>query len=228
MGRAFLRRAILDAARAGRGRVDGGAGVQEALLLAFPRRIAGRHAEEVVQEVLRRGVLVEPPHQVGDGAVEVLALHHRGVEQEALRRVADGARLVVRHAFEHLELDPFPDALSRPQQQSVGDVEEVVARHPEPHRAGVLRLAALVEHPLEIRIDLGLRAVGRERPVVDLRVDLLHRQVGALDDADLDPRAAGIDAAEGPGIELLLHRPRVGQVGLEHDAGLQPVKLRLV
>ena len=41
----------------------------------------GLQAEEVVQEVLGRGILVQPAHEIGDRAVEVFGLHDRRVEQ---------------------------------------------------------------------------------------------------------------------------------------------------
>ena len=45
--------------------------------------------------------------------------------------------------------------------------------------------------PLVAGVDLGLRRVRRRRPSPELGVDVLHRQVGALDEPDLDRRAAG-------------------------------------
>ena len=79
---------------------------EEPVPLGVPVRRAGLEIEHVAQEVLGRGVLVEPANQVRDGAVEVLGPHHRGVEEEPARPRLHRARLMVRHALQHLELDP--------------------------------------------------------------------------------------------------------------------------
>ena len=63
---------------------------------------------------------------------------------------------------------------------------------------------------------------------MDLGIHPLHGQVRALDDADLDARAAGIDARGRPLLETLKGTEGVGQVGLEDDAGLVAVHVRLV
>ena len=53
---------------------------QEATALGDPRGGARLEIEDVAQEVLGRGVLVEPADQVGDGAVEVLRPDDGGVK----------------------------------------------------------------------------------------------------------------------------------------------------
>ena len=71
---------ILGAARPVRRLVLPLVGSQEAVALAPPRVAVRLHTEKVVEEVLRRGILVQAAHQVGDGTVEILGLHHRGIE----------------------------------------------------------------------------------------------------------------------------------------------------
>ncbi len=182
----------------------------------------------MAQEVVRRGVLVEPAHQVGDRAVEVLGPHHRRVEQQAARAGLHHPRLVIGHALEHLELHPALDAGLRAEQQAVGHVEEVVAGDAEVHRGRVLGAAAVLDHPLEVRVDLALDRVGRLGPAVQIGLDPLHREVGALDDAQLDRRAPALAPREGPGHERPLRAVRLRQIGLQHDAGRQGVELVLV
>jgi hypothetical protein len=53
---------------------------EEAITLGHPLRRAGLEVEEVAQEVLGRGVLVQPTDQIGDGAVEILRAHHGRVQ----------------------------------------------------------------------------------------------------------------------------------------------------
>ena len=64
-----------------------------------------------------------------------------------------------------------------------------------------------------------------QRPVVHLGVHALHGQVGALDQADLDLRAALGHAPLAP-LGQVLHRAQgIGQVGLHDDARLQALQL---
>ena len=114
------------------------------------------------------------------------------------------------------------------QHEAVGDVEEVVAGDAQVDGLRVLGPAAVFEHPLVVGVHLDLRLVGRLGPAVPGRVDALHRQVRALDDAQLDRRAAAAPARDGPCGEGPLHAMRVGQVGLQHDSRAQGQELRLV
>jgi hypothetical protein len=107
-----------------------------------------------MEEVLRRGIFVQSAHQVGNGAVEILGLDHRCIEQQPSGYVLDGPRLVVGHALQHLELHRRLDAVLMPQQQAVGHVEEVVAGHPQPYNPRMLGLAAVGDHALEVGVSL--------------------------------------------------------------------------
>ena len=213
-------RTILGAARAGHHRVFPGAGAQEALALGNPRRVARFHAEEVVQEILFGGILVQAPDEVGDGAVEVIAVDDRGVEQKPARSLVHHAGLVVCHAFEHLEFDTVIDPLAGAQDHGVGEIEQVVAGDAGFHQPGLFRFACFVEHPFEVGIHLFFRLIGSLRPIVQSGLDLFHRKIRAFDQADLDARAAAGHALAGPLDELFLHGPGVREIGLEDDAGL--------
>ncbi len=61
-----------------------------------------------------------------------------------------------------------------------------------------------------------------------LGVDLLHREVGALDDAHLDRRTACGDSTDCPLPEALDHVVGVGEIGLQHDARRHATVRRLV
>ena len=63
---------------------------------------------------------------------------------------------------------------------------------------------------------------------MNLGVHPLHGQVRALDDADLDARATRFHACARPLLETLERTERIGQVGLEDDAGLVTAHIRLV
>ena len=135
---------------------------------------------------------------------------------------------MIRHALEHLELHPGLDVLGLAQHEAVGDVEQVVARDAQVDRRRVLAAAAVLEHAFVVRVHLGLGLVGRLPPAVRRGLDALHDQVRALDDAELDRRAAAGMARERPFREGALDAVRVGKIGLQDDARAQQSKLRFV
>ena len=63
---------------------------------------------------------------------------------------------------------------------------------------------------------------------MNLGVHLLHGQVRALHDTDLDARASRVHACACPLLETLERTERIGQVGLEDDAGLVAAHIRLI
>ena len=171
---------------------------EETLALAPPVRRAGLEPEHVPQEVVSARVLVEPADEIGDRAVEVLGADDGRVEQETAGARLHRPRLVVGHALEHLELDPCLDAFLLAQHEAVRDVEEVVAGDAEVDGARVLGTAAVLDHALPVGVHLALGLVGRLRPSVELGLDALHGEIGALDDAELDRRAAAAARADRP------------------------------
>ena len=120
------------------------------------------------------------------------------------------------------------DAALLREQPGVCHVEQVVTRDSDAHGIRALRGECPVEHALVVRVALLFRPPGRKRPVVHGRVDLLHCEVGALDDANLDARSAVAPPRCRPPGEPLQRRERIGQVRLQHDAGVEAVQLRLV
>ena len=174
-----------------------------------------------MQEVLLTGVFIQPPHQVRNRAVEVFFQDHGSIQQQAVRRLADDARLVVGHAFQHFKFHVIPHAFPLTQEHGVAEVKEVVGGHAELHVPGVLRHAAVMEHSLVVGVHLGLRAVRGLRPVMHGGLHLLHRQVGAFHQAYLDARAALLHAFLRPGAQLHLFLPGIRQIGLKDDPGFQ-------
>ena len=132
------------------------------------------------------------------------------------------------HSGEHLELDAVLDAACGAQLEGEGDVEEVLAGHAQADVAGALGRHRPGEHALVVGVGGLLGGPGGQLPAVDLGVDLLHGQVGALDDTDLDARAARGDTLGGPLLEALHGAQGVGQVGLQDDAGLVAAHVLLV
>ena len=97
-------RAPLTSWRRGHGRALGQGAAEAAALVGERGRVRGE-GEHGVQEVLGRGVLVEPPGEVGDGGLEVVAADDRRVQHHRSGMCPGHARLGVGHPFEHLELE---------------------------------------------------------------------------------------------------------------------------
>ena len=211
--------------------LDGGGedphGGAEALLLAAEYVVAVAQLRDAGHEVLRRRVLVQAADQVGDGGVEVGRVDGGDVEADVAHVLADRGGLRARHALEHLELDGIVDAARGRQLVGEGDVEHVVARDAHAQAREVLAAQDPVEDPLVVRVRVLLRGAHRDGPAGELRVDALHGQVRALDEADLDARAAVGSPLSRELREPLNGTQRIRQVGLDDDAGLVVHELRL-
>ena len=209
-------------------RVEVGQGRQEAVALAGEDLLVAGQVEDSGHEVLRSRVLLQSAHQVGDGDVELVGVDDGHVQQEVTGLAAHDLLDAGGHAGEHLELDVVLDAACGAQLEGEGDVEEVLAGHAQADVAGALGRHRPGEHALVVGVSGLLGGPGGQFPAVDLGVDLLHGQVGALDDADLDARAARGDTLGGPLLEALHGAQGVGQVGLQDDAGLVAAHVLLV
>ena len=213
------------------GDLDGVAALErgtEALELSLPGRGVRREVEERAQEVLGPRILVKAAGQVGDGSLAVGLLHDGGVEQQRSGGIAHGARLRRSHALEHLDLDHARIVEGVAQGERPRDVEEVVRGDSQSQCTRLGGAQGGVEHALVRRVDIRLGVVGRLRPVVELGLHLLHREVGALDESDLDGRAPRGVALIRPRDESVECGVGVGNVGLEHDARGHLRELRLV
>ena len=155
---------------------------------------------------------------------ELLLPARRRVEQKAARLLEERAPLVVRHAFEHLELHAVARARLRREHEAEREVEQVVRRHAHAHGAEIFRRDRPGEHPLVVRVGLGLGLERRLRPAAQRRLDTLHLHVRAFHDADRDRAAAAGHAGARPFVQLAHHTRRVGNVGLERDAGVHALE----
>ncbi len=108
------------------------------------------------------------------------------------------------------------------------DVEQVVAADADDELAGRRGVQAAGEQRLVAGVDVALGGVRRRLPAAELGVDVLHRQVGALDEAHLDVPTAALVAGRGPGHDAVEHGVGVRQVGLQHDARREALEARLV
>ena len=224
--------AVLVAARAGESVPAGVHGVAEERLLILQRGAAivalFFRGEQGVQEVLGGGVLLKAAHQVAHGDVEVLHVDHRGVEDLAAgEEVAHRGLLGRGHALQHLGVEHVQHAALDAQVVGEGGGVEVVGGHADAQAARELLADHVVEQAVVVGVDLRLGDVWGDRPVVDLALDVLHGEVRALDQADLDRGAAVGHALLGKLCKVLDGLEGIRQVGLQHDAGLQVLEVRL-
>ena len=211
----------------GHGR-HGGDGGLEASPLGVPRRRVGCDREQRAEEVLRGGVLVEPAGEVGDAGGEVLVGDHRCVEEQFARVRPGRTRLGRRHAFEHLDADRVFEPAAVALAECPGHVEQVVAADADDQAAVFCRVEEAREQCLEAGVDLRLGGVGRGDPSAELGIDVLHRQVGTLDEAHLHGRAAGAMARGDPRQQIVDDVVGVGQVRLDDDPRRKLGEPRLV
>ena len=108
------------------------------------------------------------------------------------------------------------------------DVEQVVSGHTQLQAAHALRGEQPTQHALVVGVRGLFGGHGGNGPAVHLGVHAFQCQVGALDQADLDLRAAVSYALGGPLGEPLHGTQGVREVSLYHDAGFQVLQLRLV
>ena len=162
----------------------------------------------MTQEVVLARVLVEASNEVADRVDEVFLPAGGRIEQQVFALGEERATLVVRHAFEHLEVDVVANAARRRQDEAVGQVEEVVRGDADGDRARPLGLECEAEHPLVVRVGLALGLEGRGQPATERRFDALHLHVRALHDAQQDPRTPRGHAAGRPIREPSLGREK--------------------
>ena len=100
---ALFLEAVLGATGASEGIPALGDGPTERLFLVCQRLLAW--SKERVEEVLRRGVLLQTAHQVGHGDVEVICVDNRGIEDlAAVKDLAHRCLLRWGHALQHLRI----------------------------------------------------------------------------------------------------------------------------
>ena len=155
-------------------------------------------------------------------------MHERRIDEQRAGLVAHRTRLMIRHAFEHLDLDGVAHAVRLAQHERERHVEEIVTAHAHAHRRGVRGLAGVFQHAAEVRVGVRLHGVGRGVPAVQLGLDGFHREIRALHQPHLDLRAARRHTPPRPPGQLALRRVRVRQICLEDDARAQRLELRLV
>ena len=100
-----------------------------------------------------------------------------------------------------------------------------MAGNADTHILDPRRVEGVVDDPLVVRVTLLFRRPRRERPIVHGGFDSFHRQVGTLDDADLDSRATPGSAGSRPFLQMHHCRERIGQICLQNNSGLEPGEL---
>ena len=172
------------------------------------------------QERIVRRVLEQSPHEIGHAGNQIAVRH---IDPQPLAPIDERPLFGVRHAVEHLQLQP---ALRNAERlgvgDSLGDRTQVVAPQRRP------QVLAVAEHeaslPLEVGIRLPLLLPYRDRPAVRLGFDRLVVPVSSLHQSHPDRRSP----LGGPVAQLDQIPLRVAQVALHHNAHVGHVpKLRL-
>ena len=194
----------------------------EACLLAVEEGRVGSQRRGAGHEVLGRGVLLEPAHQIGDGGVVLGARDDGHVEPQPADLALDHPLQRHPHPREHLDVDGVGDAPRLRELPRGGQRVDVVAGDADPHPGGALRRQALVERAQIRGVRLLLRRVHRKLPAAQLRLHALHGEVRALDEPGLQRHAAGGDAGAGDPVQLAQDERRLGQVALHGQPRAQP------
>ena len=116
---------------------DGGLGTvrgDEFGLQSLPVRAAHFQLERVPQKIVGTGVLIQSPHEITDRVDEVLPPAGRGIQQQPLTDLEQGAPLVIGHSLQHFELHELECVILQRQDQGKRDLEQVVRGDPQAHR----------------------------------------------------------------------------------------------
>ena len=219
---------VLGTARPERSAFDGSERIEELPFQPAPFGVAGNELEGVAQEVVGAGVLVEPANEIADRIDEVLLARRRCVEHEVLGEFEQRAAHVVRHAFQHFELQPVETVVVGREDERIRQFEQIVRRDAEGDRRDVVGLERLVNHAPEVGVRRELVLVGCLGPAAGRGLDALGFHVGAFDDADRDAFAARGDAPARPLVDTLLPDEGIGHVGLQRNAAARLLETRPV
>ena len=118
----------------------------------------------MAQEVFGPSIFIEAADEIGDGMLEFFFRRNRAVEEHLACELLDDAPNVVGHPFEHLEDHIGFHLIFKADQHRKGDVEEVVARDAEAHRARIFWKASVNHHALIVCIDFDFGSVRSLRP----------------------------------------------------------------
>ena len=223
---AVLLKAVLGATGASEGVPALGDGPTERLFLVCQRLLAW--GKERVEEVLRRGVLLQAAYQVGHGDVEVFCVDNRGIEDlAAVKDLAHRCLLCWGHALQHLRIHHVQHAALLAQLVGHCGGVQVVGCYTDADAAGVLLAQDEIQQAVVVSVYVELVGVGSQRPIVDLALHIFHGQVRALHDAHLDLAAALSHALLSKVSDILERIKGIRQVSLQHDAGIQSEEFRL-
>ena len=166
----------------------------------------------MMQEVLRRGVLLQPSYEIGDRHIEVGGGHDGRVEQHGTHALLDSPRLAGGHSLQHLHVHRMRDAAASGQQVREGQVIEVVTCDSYAYAGCDVGTQGPVKDAHVGCIGGGLAGMGSALPAVQFGVHSLHGKVGALDQPDLDPGSAGLSALFDEMDESLKYRENTREI----------------
>ncbi len=177
--------------------------------------------EDGGHEVVLARAFVESADQIRDRNVELGGVNHGRVQQQASRGRLDGLGLAFSHSQQHLEFDAVANAASPGQRPRKGDVEQIVTGNTDLDVRDTTGRERVVEYALVVGVSVLLRVHRGQSPAVNFGIDTFHRQVGALDDANLDGRTAACTTGARPFLKANHRAKCVGQVRLKDDSGFE-------
>ena len=201
--------------------------VSETSSLLFEETLVPGDVEGRAQVVLGRGVLVKAPYQVRNGGREIVVSGDGRVEQYRVALTRQRPGFGVGHALEHLDVELSGYAAPFGEFECPGHVEEIVARGADSQKRCVRRAQRDVEEPQVAGVHLGLRVVGGRSPAVKFGLDVFHREVRSLDEADLDHAASRDVTHSSPSDQFVQRIVGIWKVRLEYDARVHCVELGL-
>ena len=186
----------------------------EPFSLLAPLGTSGGDVEQRAQEVFRRGVLVESAGEIRDGRITFILADDGRIEQQRASIMSHRARLRGRHAFEHLDLKTIVGAEFVAKGKRPCDLKQVVTGDADAQRSGGGVEERVIQHCLIAGIHIRLGRIRRGLPIVQFGFDGLHREVGALDQPDLDARSRAFIPGVRPVDQRAQRCVRIGDVGL--------------
>ena len=144
-------------------------------------------------------------------------MNNRCVENEISNGSLDYLSLGLGHTQQHLNIHAVLSPTPGCHQVGEGKVKEVVASDTNLDEANSVGSECIVQHALVVGIGLGLRRHSCQWPAMHLSINLLHWQVGAFHNSNLDWRATIQDSHLRPLLQVDHDPECVWKICLKHD-----------
>ena len=169
-------------------------------------------------EVLGTGVLIETANQIAHRSIKFSGLHNRRVDDERTHRLAHGVCLVGGHPNEHLKVNAAAHPAMSGQHVGKCQIKQIVPRYADAERFGARRRQRPLEHSLVVGVTRLFRREHGQGPIVQGRINLLHLEIRAFDNTNLECSASRLQPLSGKGLKSLHGAQCLWQISLKHDS----------